>query len=113
MEGKANITIGQVNHIDKQKVSLSYYIGSFDNIQEAQIAKFAFDKVAEELGATIQDEACIMGENDTNLSKEEADKITLRIEEAAEKKEESEKIMKEADAVLETTASEPTPPTAI
>ena len=104
MEGKANITTGQANNADKQKVSLSFYIGSFDNVQEAQTAKFAFDKVAEELGATIQDEACIMGENDTNLSKEEANKIVLRIEEAAEKKEESEKNMKEDYTVLETTA---------
>lgn len=84
MEGKANITIGQVNNIDKQKISLSYYIGSFDNMQQTQDAKFAFDKVAEELGASIQDEACILGETDTNLSKEEADKIVLRVEEKAE-----------------------------
>lgn len=81
MEGKANITIGQVNNEDKQKVSLSYYLGSFDNIQEAQTAKFAFDKVAETLGATVQTEACIMGENDTNLSKEDADKVVLDVEE--------------------------------
>lgn len=81
MEGKANITIGQVNNIDKQKISLSYYIGSFDNMQEAQTAKFAFDKVAEELGALVQDEACILGENNTNLSKEEADKVVLKVEE--------------------------------
>ena len=73
MEGKANISIGQVNNIDKQKVSLSYYIGSFDNVKDAQIAKFAFDKVAEELGATVQDEACILGEVETNEAKEEAE----------------------------------------
>lgn len=50
-------------------------------MQDAQTAKFAFDKIAEELGATIQDEACILGENDTNLSKEDADKIVIKLEE--------------------------------
>ena len=80
MEGKANITIGQVNNIDKQKVSLSYFIGSFDNVQEAQIAKFAFDKVAEELGASIVDEACILGEIEDTKAKEEAGKIVLRVD---------------------------------
>ena len=85
MEGKANITIGQVNNIDKQKISLSYYIGSFDNMQDTQTAKFAFDKVAKELGATIQDEACILGETATNISQSEADKIVLKVEEKEDK----------------------------
>jgi len=106
MEGKANITIGQVNNIDKQKISLSYYIGSFDNMQEAQTAKFAFDKVAEELGATVQDEACILGENDTTLSKEEADKVVLNVEEKQE-----ETVQEKNSAIR--TAPEPIPSTAI
>jgi len=84
MEGKANITIGQVNNEDKQKVSLSYFIGSFDNVQDAQIAKFAFDQVAEELGATVVNDACILGESEDRAAKEDAEKIVLNVEEKDE-----------------------------
>lgn len=81
MEGKASIQIGQVNNEEKQKISLTYYLGSFDNVQEAQAAKYAMDKVAEELGATIVNEACIIGENDDKAAQTEADTITLNIDE--------------------------------
>jgi len=84
MEGKASIQIGQVNNEDKQKISLTYYLGSFDNVQEAQAAKYAMDKVSEELGAIIVNNACIIGENDDKAAEEKADNITLNIEEKVE-----------------------------
>ena len=80
MESKASINATNVNNEDKQKVNLSYYLGSFDNIQDAQTAKFAFDKIAEQLGATISQEACILGENETNISQEEAESVKLKVD---------------------------------
>ncbi len=80
MEGKASIQIGQVNNNEKQKISLTYYIGSFDKVQDAQAAKYAMDKVSEELGATIVNDACIIGENDNKEAEQTADNITLQIE---------------------------------
>jgi len=97
MEAKANIAIGQVNNQDKQKVSLSYYLGSFDNVKDAQTAKFALDAVALELGASISQEACILGENDTQIAKDEAAEVKLNV-----------------DSTEEPVKAEPeTPPTAI
>ncbi len=62
MEGKASIQIGNVNDKDKQKVSLTYYTGPFDNVEEAQSCKLAMDKIAEAYGATIAQEAKIIGD---------------------------------------------------
>lgn len=72
MEAKANIQIGQVNNLEKQKVSLTYYIGSFDSVQEAQEAKYALDAVAIELGANVHDDALIIGEAEDKQAKKSA-----------------------------------------
>jgi hypothetical protein len=74
MEGKANIQIGHVNNLDKQKVSLTY----------SQVAKFAMDEVAEEMGAEIQSEAKVIGDELTNKSKVEAMEITEKIKEKSD-----------------------------
>lgn len=84
MEGKASIQIGQVNNEEKQKISLTYYLGSFDNVKDAQAVKYAMDKVAEEIGATIVNDACIIGENDDKAAEKQADNITLNIEQKVE-----------------------------
>jgi hypothetical protein len=84
MEGKANIQIGHVNNLDKQKVSLTYYVGPFDSVKEAQVAKFAMDEVAEEMGAEIQSEAKVIGDELTNKSKVEAMEITEKIKEKSD-----------------------------
>lgn len=73
MEGKASIQIGNVNNLDKQKVALTYYLGPFDNIEEAQSAKYAYDKVAEAYGAIIVNEATIIGEKEDAAAKKDAE----------------------------------------
>lgn len=83
MEGKANITVGNCHNKDKQKVTLSYFMGPFDNVKEAEKAKFALDRIAETLGADVQTEACIIGEEETEAAMEEAEKV---VEEAEESK---------------------------
>lgn len=75
MEAKANIQIGQVNNLEKQKVSLTYYIGSFDSVQEAQEAKYALDAVSKELGANVHDDAMIIGEADDKKAKKSAETV--------------------------------------
>lgn len=71
-----------MNNLDKQKVSLTYYIGPFDSVQEAQVAKFALDQVAEEMGAEVQSEAKMIGSELTNTAKVEAMEITDKIKES-------------------------------
>lgn len=72
MEGKANIQIGHVNNLEKQKVSLTYYLGPFDTVKDAQSAKYALDAVANEYGASTYDAAKIIGESETNEARTEA-----------------------------------------
>jgi len=79
MEGKCNIQIGHVNDQAKQKVSLTYYLGSFDSVKAAQEAKYAMDKVAIELGAEISDNALMIGESDDKIAKKGAVEIVTTI----------------------------------
>lgn len=79
MEGKANIQIGHVNDQEKQKVSLTYYLGSFDTVKAAQEAKYALDKVAQELGAEINENALMIGETDDKTAKKGANEIVNTI----------------------------------
>ena len=79
MEGKCNIQIGHVNNQEKQKVSVTYYLGSFDSVKEAQEAKYALDKVAAELGAEISENALIIGKSDDDIAKKGALEITTAI----------------------------------
>lgn len=81
MEGKANIQIGHVNDQEKQKVSLTYYLGSFDSVKAAQEAKYAMDKVAEELGAEINDNALVIGEAEDKVAHKGAEEILTTIKE--------------------------------
>ena len=76
MEGKASIQIGHVNNLDKQKVSLTYYLGPFDSVEEAQSGKYAFDKVASAYGATIENKATIIGEKEDEAAKQDSDSKT-------------------------------------
>ena len=79
MEAKASIQIGHVNDQEKQKVSLTYYIGSFDSVKAAQEGKYALDKIAEELGAEISDSALMIGEADDKIAKKGATEIVTTI----------------------------------
>lgn len=81
MEGKANIQIGQVNNLEKQKVSLTYYVGPFDSVEEAQTAKYAIDNIAEELGATVRNDTVMIGEVETKKARKKAEKVTEKIDE--------------------------------
>ena len=83
MEGKANIQIGHVNNLDKQKVSLTYYTGPFDTVKEAQACKYAMDRVAEAYGAEVHEETTVIGEVDDKAAQVSAIEKTETIEEAA------------------------------
>ena len=84
IEGKASIQIGHVNDKDKQKVSLTYYVGPFDNVEEAQSAKLALDKIAEAYGAEIHDEARIIGDAEHREAAATAQVKTEQTEESTE-----------------------------
>jgi len=86
MEGKASIQIGHVNNKDKQKVSLTYYLGPFDSVEEAQTAKYSFDTIAEVYGAEIQNEAVILGEEADSKAEKDAEAKTEEAEKNSTKK---------------------------
>lgn len=71
-DAKANIQIGNVNNLDKQKVSLTYYIGPFDSVEETQSAKYALDEIAKKYGATTFSDAKIIGTDLDNTAKQHA-----------------------------------------
>lgn len=71
MEGRANITIGQVNNEEKQKLTLTYTISPIDSIEETQKIKYAVDAVAVIFGADVSQEARIIGQEDDNAAKKE------------------------------------------
>jgi len=73
MEGKASIQIGNANDKDKQKISITYYLGPFDDIEEAQSAKYALDKIASAYGADINQEAKIIGQIEDKAAQEDAE----------------------------------------
>ena len=81
MLGKASIQIGNVNDKDKQKVSMTYYLGPFNSVQEAQSAKLAMDNVAEAYGADISSEAKIIGEELHEAAEKDAAAKTAEAEE--------------------------------
>ena len=80
MEGKANIQIGQVNNLEKQKVSLTYYIVGCDNVEDAQSIKYSLDKVAEAYGAVIHEDTSIIGEELDKKAKKKAEDKDSEIE---------------------------------
>ena len=79
MEAKASIQIGHVNDQEKQKVSLTYYLGSFDSVKAAQEAKYAMDKIAIELGAETSDNALMIGDADDKVAHKGAEEIVTTI----------------------------------
>lgn len=82
MEAKASIQIGHVNNLEKQKVSLTFYVGPFDNVEEAQSCKYALDAIAEAYGATIYEQTRIIGEALDTEAKEQAEQIVKENEES-------------------------------
>ena len=81
MEGKANIQIGQVNNLEKQKVSLTYYVVGCDSVEDAQSIKYAIDAVAQEYGCVIHEDARITGEEIDTKAKRKAAIASQNIEE--------------------------------
>lgn len=79
MEGKANIQIGQVNNLEKQKITVGYYVSGCDTIEEAQSIKYAMDKVAVEYGCDVHDDTCIIDESTDQTAKKKADKKVEKV----------------------------------
>ena len=82
MEAKANIQVGHVNNEAKQKVSLTYYVGPFDTVEESQSCKYALDQIAKQYGAEVHNDAKIIGEEldqaataDAVIKKKKADEL--------------------------------------